>query len=210
MRLLFIPLLALLLAPGAGAQVKPAGLPSVATRDQHQKLLVVADPYLSAERYKSTFGKKTPYERGIVAIDVYFQNSNDVAIRMDLSTIRLAVALPGEQRQNLPPLSPEDVADRILLKGDSNPTVSRVPLPFPGIKIGRGKGWNKMVSHLRSVALESSVIPAHGTTHGFLFFDLNYQFDAIRHSSVYIPDLAFVPDNQALFFFDITLGPRSN
>ena len=106
MRLLLIPTLALLLAPSAGAQIKPAELPAVSTRDQHQKLLVVADPYLSAERYKSVFGKKTPYQRGIVAIEVYFQNGNDTPIRVDLSTIRLVVALPGEQKQNLPPLSP--------------------------------------------------------------------------------------------------------
>lgn len=210
MRLVFIPVLALLIASSVRGQTKPAELPAVPTRDQHQKLLVVADPYLSAQRYKSVFGKKSPYERGIVAIDIYFQNDNDAAIRVNLSTIRLVVSLPGEQRQNLPPLSPEDVADRILLKGDSNPTISRRRLPFPGLNIGRGRGWNKLVSHLRSVALESSVIPPHATTHGFLFFDLNYQFDAIRRSSVYIPDLAFTTDNQALFFFDIDLGPQSN
>jgi hypothetical protein len=63
-----------------------------------------------------------------------------------------------------------------------------------------------MVITLRSVALGTAVLPPRATTHGFLFFDLNHDFDAIRHSHVYIPDLAFMGSNKALFFFEIDLG----
>ena len=63
-----------------------------------------------------------------------------------------------------------------------------------------------MATTLRSIALGTDVLPPHATTHGFLFFDLNHEFDAIRHSQVYIPDLTFMTDNKVLFFFEIDLG----
>jgi len=40
----------------------------------HQNLTVAADPYVSADRYSKTlFGKTSPYEAGIVAINVLLQ-----------------------------------------------------------------------------------------------------------------------------------------
>src|ERR1035437_5100154 len=76
------------------AQVDPLTL---RTRDLHQNLLIVADPYLSADRYQGPFGKKSPYEAGIVAIAVYFRNDNDSPIRLNLETIRLVISPPGEE-----------------------------------------------------------------------------------------------------------------
>src|ERR1035437_1149644 len=69
----------LLLLPGAFAQTAQTDPLTLRTRDAHQDLLIVADPYVSADRYKDkgTFGKKSPYEAGIVAINVYFRNDND-------------------------------------------------------------------------------------------------------------------------------------
>ncbi len=63
-----------------------------------------------------------------------------------------------------------------------------------------------MTTTLRSVGLSTDVLPPHATTHGFLFFDLNHQFDAIHNSHLYIPDLAFMTDKKALFFFEIDLA----
>ena len=89
----------------------------------------------------------------------------------------------------------------------SNPTVRRrLPFPVGGSDSGKGKDWNEMVTAIRSVALGTDILPPHATTHGFLFFDMNHDFDAIRHSHIYIPDLAFMESNKALFFFEIDLG----
>jgi hypothetical protein len=200
--------LIMLCHPGAFAQGAKADPLTLRTRDAHQSLLIVADPYLSADRYKGQFGKKSPYEAGIIAIDIYFQNDNDSPIRLNLQTIRLVIAPPGEERQRLAPLSPEEVADRVLLKADANPSLSRPPLSWPGSrsKSGKGKAWDEMTSSLGSVVLRTDVLPSHATTHGFLFFDMNHHFEAIRHSRVYIPDLSFVTDHRALFFFEIDLS----
>jgi hypothetical protein len=195
---------------GQTAQTDPMTLRA---RDAHQDLLVAADPLVSGSRYKDkgTFGKKSPYEAGIVAIDVYFRNDNDKPIRLNLDTIQLVIAIPGQQRQRLEPLAPEDVADRTLLSKATNPTVRRRPLSFPGTtsNSGKSKEWNEMTTTLRSVALGTDVLPPHATTHGYLFFDMNHDFDAIQNSQLYIPDLTFMTDNKALFFFEIDLGAGS-
>jgi len=206
MRLRILTLL-LLFPLGALAQNAPADPMKLRARDSHQDLLIAADPYVTAERYKDTFGKHSPYAAGIVAIDVYFRNDNNTPIRLNPDTIRLEISLPGVERQRLEPLSPEDVADRTLLKADANPRARR-PFPFPnsGNGSGKSKAWNEMDTMLRSVAVSTDVLPPLATTHGFLFFDLNHDFNAIRYAHLYIPDLAFMTNNKALFFFELDLG----
>jgi len=199
----------MLLPLGALAQSDPPPDPmSLPTRDAHQNLTVVADPYLRAVRYKKeVFGKDSFYNAGIVAIDVYFRNDNDLPIRLNLSTIQMVISQPGQDRQRLGPLSPEDVADRTLLTANSNIRQHR-PFPFPTAPSGSGhsKDWVSMTTTLRSVALGTDVLPPHATTHGFLFFDMSHDFSAVRMSHLYIPDLSFMTDNKALFFFEIDLA----
>ena len=198
----------MLLPLGAPAQSDPPDPMSLPTRDAHQSLIVVADPYLRAVRYKKeVFGKDSFYNAGIVAIDVYFRNDNDLPIRLNLSTIQMVISQPGQDRQRLGPLSPEDVADRTLLTANSNIRQHR-PFPFPSAPSGSGhsKDWVSMTTALRSVALSTDVLPPHATTHGFLFFDMNHDFSAVRNSHLYIPDLSFMTDNKALFFFEIDLA----
>lgn len=192
------------LAQNAPPAPDPLSLP---TRDAHQNLTIVADPYLKADRYKKEiFGKDSFYAAGIVAIDVYFRNDNDAPIRLNFDTIQLIISQPGQDRQRLDALSSEDVADRTLLKAESNVRAHR-PFPFPNpSSSGKSKDWVSMTTTLHSVALGTDVLPPHATTHGFLFFDMNHEFGAIRNSHLYIPDLAFMTDKKALFFFEIDLA----
>jgi hypothetical protein len=192
-------------ALGQSAPPDPVSLPA---RDSHQDLTIAADPYQRAERYKKeVFGKDSFYAAGIIAIDVYFKNDNNVPIRLNTGTIQLVISEPGLDRQRLGPLSPEEVADRTLLTANTNIRAHR-PFPFPGSSSssGHSKDWVEMTTTLRSVALGTDVLPPHATTHGFLFFDLNHDFGAIHNTHLYIPDLAFMTDNKALFFFEIDLA----
>lgn len=185
----------------------PLSLPA---RDAHQNLTVAADPYLSATRYKKeVFGKKSPYDAGIVAIDVYLKNDNDLPIRVNPETVELIISQPGLDRQRLGALSPEDVADRTLLTGNSNVKAPRrlpIPIPIPSSGSNHTKEWTEMTTALRAVALGTDLLGPHSTTHGFLFFDLNHDFGAIHNSRLYIPDLTFMTTHQALFFFEIDLA----
>jgi hypothetical protein len=201
--------IAMLFPLSAMGQSAPADPMALRTRDAHQDLTIVADPYLRASRYsKDVFGKNSFYAAGIVAVDVYFRNDNSVPIRLNPQTIQLLISQPGLDRQRLGPLSPEDVADRTLLTANSNIRAPRRPFPFPSSSSnsGHSKDWVEMTTTLHSVALGTDILPPHATTHGFLFFDLNHDVDAIHNSHLYLPDLAFMTDNKALFFFEIDLA----
>jgi hypothetical protein len=190
---------------GALAQTAPTDPMALGARDSHQDLLIAADPYILADRYKDIFGKHSPFPAGIIAIDVYFRNDNNIPVRVNLNTVRLVISLPGVERQRLEPLSPEEVTNRTLLKADANPRLPR-PFPFPSSGGGKSKAWKEMDAMLRSVAVSSDVVPPIGVTHGFLFFDMNHDFEAIRHAHLYIPDLTFMTTHKALFFFELDLG----
>ena len=197
--------LTLLFPLGAPAQNPPPDPMSLRTSDAHQNLTIVADPYLTPDRYKGVFGKKSPFDAGIVAIQVYFKNDNDLPIRLNLATVQLVISQPGQERQRLSALSPEEVANRALL--NAHVRVTRpFPLPGPITGTGHGKDWTDMVDSLRSVALTTDILAPRATTHGFMFFDLNHDFDAIRNTHLYIPDLIFMTDKKQLFFFEIDLA----
>jgi hypothetical protein len=207
--MLYRPLALILLWPlGAlaqTAQVDPLTLP---TRDTHQNLTIAADAYVSADRYSKTlFGKTSPYEAGIVAINVYFKNDNDSPIRINPNRVLLTISVPRQDHEKLLPLTPAEVANRAILRARANPSASRLPFPRSEGASGKGKAWDEMNSMIQSLVLSTDVLPPHTTTHGFLFYDVDHQFDAIRYSTIYIPDLFFMTDKKALLFFEIDLHP---
>lgn len=195
----------LLAAAPVWAQMDPASLPA---RDAHEGLLIAADPYQDAARCKARFGKKNPYEAGIVAIEVFFRNDNDKPIRLDLETIRLLLKPPGADRQKLGPLAVEEVADRILNKDKPDPTVHRktIPVPGRGPKKSRGKEWDELVASLRSGAFETDLLPPHSTVHGIFFFDIDSHYEWVPYVRLYIPDLKFMDTNKPLLYFELDLG----
>ncbi len=202
--------LTFLFAPVAlHAQVDPNSLPA---HDVHQGLLIAVDPYISATRYKDKFGKHTPYDSGILALDVYFRNDGSAPIRVNLSTIRLLMGEPGGERQKLEPLSAEDVADLVLLKPPKEPTARRMPLPLPGgaPKSARDKNWQAFASVLRASAMSSEIIAPHGTAHGLFYFDVNHRYDWLSNAQLEVPDLSFMLDNKPFFFFEIDLAPAAH
>ena len=187
------------------AQTDPASLPA---RDAHEGLLVAADPYTDAARYKARFGKKHPYDAGILAVEVFFRNDTDKPIRLDLETIRLLLEAPGAERQRLGALPVETVADRILNKGGPDIKARRRPIPVPGrgSKPTRGKEWDELVAALRAVALETDLIPPRSSMHGALFFDIDHRYDWLPYARLYLPELKFMDTKKALLFFEVALG----
>jgi hypothetical protein len=190
------------------AQTDPASLPA---HDAHEGLLVAANPYTSDEQSKIKFGKHTPFGAGILAIDVYFRNDNDLPIRLNLRTVEMRIGAPNESRQRLPAISPEDVADEALLKTKSpkDPRQPRIRGPLPGAvpKSGRGKEWDDFDGLLRSVSMATEVIPPHGTAHGFFFFNIANHFDWLSNASFDVSDLQFMTNKKALLFFEVDLAP---
>jgi hypothetical protein len=176
-------------------------------RDSHQGLTVAVDPWTKEENYKQRFGKKTPFEAGIVAIDVYFKNEGAVPIRINLSAIRLTLAYPGQAEQELPPLRPEAVADFVFNKSGKDPTKKRAPLPIPGLNSGNNKQMQELFLALKQAQISTDLVPPAGTVSGLFYFDMNGQFNLVAFSRLYVPDLKLMGSEKPLFFFDVPLVP---
>ena len=188
------------------AQVDPASLPA---HESHQGVTVAVKPLITEASYKAQFGGRTPYEAGIVALEVFFRNDNDKPIRVNLGNMRLLVSRPGESLQRIEPLSAEEVANRVLLNAPSDPRRPRLPNPLGnrGANSARDKNWQELAGRLRAAGVKSDLLGPKSTVSGFLFFDVNHHYDWLSSARLDVPDLAFMLDNQALFFFQVDLAP---
>jgi len=176
---------------------------TLVARDTHQGVTVAADPWLQPEDYKTRFGKKTPYDAGVIAIDIYFHNDGNIPLRVNLDTIRLTLAFEGQPEQDLPPLRAEIVADYILNQSGAKKS-RRLSLPIGGGK--PNKQMNEMTALIRENQIATDLIPPKGTVNGFLYFDLGGEFDYIKSAKIYVPDLKEMETDKTLFFFDVPLA----
>lgn len=198
----------LLACPALPAQSDPASLPA---HDRHEGLLLAADPYQDAARAKEKFGKANPIEAGILPIDVYFRNETEDPIRIDLRTVRLEIAPPGESRQQLESLSIKEVAEGIAHPGGTpNPESSRHRVPRPIPMPSHDSKQDKLADELRPLAFDADVIPPHATLHGFFFFDLGHDFHLVDFATLYVPDVKLIGANRALMYFEVPLRGASH
>ncbi len=187
-------------SPASSSAKDPATLPF---HDSHQGFTVAADPVLKADEYKSRFGKKTPYDAGIIAIDAYFRNDTDKPVQIKLEDIRLTMAVEGEEQQDLPALNSREVASASLHEGGKEP--SRHRLPIPGVGGNHGKEWQQLEATLHAAGIQSDTVGPHSTVHGLLYFDLDARFDLIGNTRLYVPNLKFYASDQALLYFEVPL-----
>jgi hypothetical protein len=178
--------------------------------DTHEGMTVAADPWTNASRYKEKFPKKSPFTGGVVAVDVSFRNDNDKGVKVDLQRLRLVVEVSEDSRQELEPLSPDDVADTVLLKQTAkDPTAHRSPLPIPSIgkpKGTRDSNWTNFRDACQNAAVPSGVIGAHSTVAGLVYFDIRGEIDLLQTARLYVPNLLMMQNNQPISYFDIALG----
>ena len=185
-----------------------------AAQDAHEGLTVTAEPWTDPSLYKRQFKKRNPLTAGIAAIRVTFQNDSADTLRVNLERIQLQVTISEDSRQNLPALSPEEVADRTLSAATRDPTARRVPLPLP-IPIGRSKAnrtkeWTELEKAARDAEVSSSIVPPHGKVQGLLYFDVASQLDLLSTGHLYIPEIISLERNKSLFYFDIDLAKKAS
>lgn len=176
--------------------------------DAHEGVTIGVDPWTQASRYKTKFPKKSPFNGGIVALHLTIRNDNDEGVKMNLSRIRLLVQLDEDNRQELENLTAEDVADTVMLKQNGkDPTARRNPLPLP-LPVGRpkperDKNWAEFKEACQNAAMPSSVVGAHSTMEGLVYFDLRGELDLLKTARLYVPDLQRMSTREAISYFDI-------
>jgi len=192
----------------ARAQQQPLSKPiTTSSLDSHQGLTIAADPWLSAERYKQAFAKKSPYNSGILAVMMTIRNDSGESVKVGIERIRLDITFDENNRQQIPPLSSEQLADAVLHPHPK--TTSRFPVPIPVPSSGGGgrdKNWQQYQKLAEDAALHAGVVAPHSAVQGLLYFDLQGQFDLLGSARLYIPDLLALEKNQALMYFDIDLS----
>jgi hypothetical protein len=192
------------------SSAKQTALPSrLPYFDSHEGMIIGVDPWLTASRYKEKFPKKSPFAGGIVALHMSFHNDNEKGVKVSLQNIRLIVQLDEDNRQELQPLSADDVADTVLLK-PKDPTLRRSPLPIPQIGLpktdARDSKWTDFRDTVQNAAVPSGVIGAHETVEGLVYFDIRGELDILQNSRLYVPNLITMDNNEPISYFDIALG----
>ena len=196
---------------GAGQDKAPSMRTSIV--ESHEGMTIGVDPWTQSSRYKEKFGKKSPLTGGVVAIRVSFRNNTDESVKVDLTRMRLTVTIGEDNRQELEPLTAEEVADTVLLKNNGkDPTVRRNPLPIPIGKSapGRDKNWTELKDACQNAGIPSNVIAAHSSMEGLVYFDIRGEMDLLQTARLYIPNLVSMTSGQALLYFDIELGRGGN
>jgi len=182
-----------------------------ASLESHEGLTISALPWTDPAQYKDKFPKKSPYAGGVLAVQVAFRNDSDESVRINLERIRLTVQLDSDNRQEVPSLNSEELADAVLKPKAKDPTASRpkLPLPVGGSKGGRDKHWAELQTQAQNASVPTSVVAAHSTVQGLLYFDLQDQFDLLQNAHLYVPQLSQMTSGRAMTFFDIDLSRRS-
>jgi hypothetical protein len=209
--LLVFVLIALLASAGvANTPAQPQGAIRAASLESHEGLTISALPWTNPEQYKEKFPKKSPYAGGVLAIQVVFRNDSNEGLRINLDRIRLTVQLAEDNRQEVQSLTAEQLADAVMKPAVKDPTKQRQRLPIPvgGSKGGRDKHWMELQKQAQEAQVPSSVIGAHSSVQGLLYFDLQSQFDLLQSAHLYVPDISLMQGNRALTYFDIDLSRR--
>lgn len=188
-------------APAKQAQAEPS-LP----HDRHEGMTVSADPYTDPSRAKSKFGKANPLPAGILPVDVFLHNETNQPIKIDLSTIQLSIHFPGGRQQAIDAVAIVEVAGAVAHPGGPvAPSERRFPI---GVGSGGDSKTDKMAEMLRPLSLDADIVPPNATIHGFLYFDVNHDMSLVKSASLYVPDVATVPANKPLMFFEVSLGEQ--
>lgn len=202
--------------PGQNKDAKPSegNSPAVMREkitDSHEGVTIGLDPWTQASEYKEKFPKKSPFAKGVVAIHMSFRNDNNYSLKVNYQSIRLLVQLSEDNRQEIASLTPEEVADTVMLKNNGkDPTAKRIPLPIPipntGTKSGRDSNWTALRDACQNAGMPTTVVAAHSTVEGLIYFDLRGELDLLQNSHLYLPNIVSMGDNEPLSYFDIELG----
>jgi hypothetical protein len=193
---------------GLVAAQQTASLKPAVASDSHEGITISVQPWVHGSEYKEKFPKKSPFTSGVIGLHVTIRNNSDESVKVDLQRIRLLLILGEENRQELAPLSPDDVADTVLLKGNKDPTQRRNPLPMPIGKPNpsRDKNWTDFKNDCQNASIPSPVVAAHSSVDGLVYFDLRSEWEVLQNAKLYVPNLVSMATNTPLSYFEIDLG----
>jgi hypothetical protein len=167
---------------------------------------ISAKPWTQAAQYKEKFPKKSPFSGGVMAVQVAIRNDSEETVKIALERIRLSFQLDDDNRQELQPMKAEEVADAVLRPAAKDPTKTRrLPLPLP-TGGNKNKDFVELQNAVQNAAVPTSVVAAHSSVQGLLYFGMEGQFELLRTAHLYVPDVTVMGKDHGLTYFEIDLS----
>jgi hypothetical protein len=160
------------------------------------KVTIGVAAYVSDEENRPVFGKKNPYNFGILPVLVVIQNDSGKAIKTDA----LSAVLVGPNQDRVDATPAKDVP---YLQGAQRPKLVPSPLPTGMPKVSGHKNpldnWT-----IEGRAFSARMLPPGQSASGFFYFQSGYQ----RGSSLYLSGLTEADTGEGLLYFEIPLTEK--
>jgi hypothetical protein len=165
---------------------------SMAHRQTNDQVTIGADPFDTAAKTKTAFGKLDPNEYGVLPVLVVVRN--DTKETIDASRLEVQYKIPGQRGVDNTP-----AADVKTLYGARRP--GYIPGPLGGGVMIKGKKNPLDTWEIEGYAFSAKMIPPGQTASGFFYF----QGELKPGATVYLNGFAAAPGGKELFYFEIPL-----
>jgi hypothetical protein len=167
---------------------RPRPLSDYPHKQTSEMVTIAAEEFESDEQARPAFGKKNPYQYGILPVLVLVQNNTGKALRLD--RMRVIYVMPDNTRIESTP-----AAELRSLHGARQPKVINSPLPGIG-SIGSRSKQPLSQWEIEGRAFSARVLPPGEIASGFFYFQSGRKPGA----TLYVSGLAEAAGRELLFF----------
>jgi hypothetical protein len=171
---------------------QPPSAESMAHRQTNEQVTIGADPFSTAGKARTAFGKLDPNQYGVLPVLVVIQN--DSKQTLDAGRLEVRYKGPGQAAVDYTP-----AADVKFLRGVRPP--GYIGTPTGGTAVMRGKKNPLDVWEIEGHAFSAKMIPPGRAASGFFYF----QADLKPGATIYLSGLAGAGGGKELFYFEIPL-----
>jgi hypothetical protein len=199
-RLALLTSIAMVLAPNKALPDKkddqrfvPGAAASYASHQTNEKITIGVKAYFDDEDTRPIFGKKNPYNYGVMPVLVVIQNDGPKTIRVQ----PIQAVWVGPDRDRIDATPAKDVK---FLTAPRRPSMPGPPETLP--KFGHKNPLDSGAIEARAFSAE--MVPPGQSASGFLYFQTGYQ----RGSSLYLSGLREAESGKELLYFEIPLSEK--
>jgi len=173
----------------------PGAASSYAAHQTSEKVTIGVLPYFNDDDARPVFGKRNPYNYGVLPVLVVIQNDSPKTIRVQ--PLQAVWVVPNGDRVDATPAK-----DVRYLNGARRPSAMPGPPGMPPKVIGHKNPLDTWEIEGRAFAAE--VLPPGQSASGFFYFQTGYQ----RGASVYLSGLREVESGRELLYFEIPVTAK--
>jgi hypothetical protein len=169
---------------------KAAPAASYAHKQTNAGITIAAEPFTTADKLKTAFGKLDPNQYGILPVLVVIQNDTKESIRLD--RLKVEYVSPKVRVEATPPREVRYV------RGVQRPSV----YGGPGGRVAiRGKKNPLDAWEIEGRAFAAQILPPGQAASGFFYF----QSEPQPNASVYLNGLSEAKTGKEIFYFEVPL-----